>query len=92
MKLRDTLLRPNLKINHSDSLGRGMDITFTFLVFVGLGLGLDLLLGTLPWLTLVFSTLGAVGLFARFKYRYDMQMERLERERREENRPTPGPT
>ncbi|MEM9515622.1 MAG: AtpZ/AtpI family protein [Actinomycetota bacterium] len=81
MKLRDTLLRPNLKIDHNDSLGRGMDVAFTFLVFVGIGLGLDLVIGTLPWLTIVFSALGAVGLFARYKYRYDTQMERLERER-----------
>ncbi|MEO1057223.1 MAG: AtpZ/AtpI family protein [Actinomycetota bacterium] len=89
MKLRDTLLRPNLKIDHNDSLGRGMDMAFTFLVFVGIGLGLDLVIGTLPWLTIVFSALGAIGLFARFKYRYDIQMERLERERADKSGSSP---
>ena len=83
MKLRDSLLRPNLKVDNNDALGRGMEWAFTFLVFAGLGLLLDWYLGLLPVLTIVFAVVGAVGLFVRAKYRYEIEMARHERERRE---------
>ncbi len=86
MKLRDSLLRPNLKIDNKDSLGRGMELVFTFLVFAGIGLLLDLTFDTLPILTIVFTLLGAVGLFVRAKYKYDIEMARHERERRDAGR------
>ncbi len=51
-------------------------------LFLGLGYVLDRIFGTTPIFMVVMTVLGAVGLFAKLKYRYDGRMDELEAERR----------
>lgn len=60
------------------TIGAAVVITLFFLA----GFGLDRWLGTTPLLMIVFTVLGAIGLFVRFKYRYDEHMAKLEAARR----------
>jgi len=79
MKLLPTKPRPTSSPN--DSLGHGMDAALTIFLFFGIGLVLDRWLGTTPWLMIVMSLVAAVGYFLKFKYRYDLEMDKLEAER-----------
>lgn len=72
------LLKKDTRVNTEDSLGRGMDAVLTLAIFVAAGYGLDRLFGTLPIFMIVLTVIAAVGLFARFKYRYDARMDELE--------------
>lgn len=63
-----------------DTFVQGMEATIMIALFFGLGFGLDRWLGTTPWLMITFVLLGAVGLFARFKYQYDERMAAYDRE------------
>ena len=59
------------RVNTEDSLGHGMDAVIMLVIFLGIGFGLDRLFGTTPVFMIVMTVIGAVGLFAKFKYRYD---------------------
>jgi hypothetical protein len=75
-------LLPTFRVPKSDdALGRGMDIALTVAVFFGIGFGLDRWLGTTPIFMIGLTTLAAIGFFFSFKYRYDAQMDALEKER-----------
>lgn len=79
MKLLPTPTR--IKTTPNDALGHGMDAALTVLLFFGIGFALDRWLGTTPWFMIALTVVAAVGYFFKFKYRYDLQMERLEAER-----------
>lgn len=65
-----------------DSFGKGLDMALTIVVFAGLGWLVDRWLGVFPLFTIVLLALGAIGLFAKVKYAYDLRMDELESERR----------
>jgi len=69
------------RVNTEDSLGLGIEAAIVVALFFGVGFGLDRLFGTTPIFMIVFTILGAVGLFAKFKYRYDDRMAEHEAER-----------
>jgi ATP synthase protein I len=75
------LLPKQTRVDTQDSLGLGIEAAIIVVLFLGLGYGLDRLFGTMPVLMIVFTVLGAVGLFAKWKYRYDDRMNELESER-----------
>ena len=75
------LLPKQTRVDTQDSLGLGIEAAIIVVLFLGLGYGLDRLFGTVPVLMIVFTVLGAVGLFAKWKYRYDERMDELESER-----------
>lgn len=77
------LLPKNTRVNREDSLGHGMDAVIMLTLFFLAGWGLDSLLGTTPVFMITLTVVGAVGLFAKFFYRYKARMEDLERQRRE---------
>lgn len=88
MKLLSSITRPlrrtvrsDVRIDPTDGPGHGLDAVFTLVIFFGIGFGIDRLAGTTPIFMIVFTVLGAVGLFAKFKYRYEEKMDRLEAER-----------
>ena len=88
MKLLSRITRPlrrtvrtDVRVDPSDGPGHGMDAVVTLCIFVGIGFGIDRLAGTLPIFMIVFTVLGSIGLFAKFKYRYDEKMNQLEAER-----------
>lgn len=66
---------------NDDSLGHGMDAVITLMLFLGLGFGLDTLIGTTPIFMIVFTIVGAAGLFARFYYQYSARMDEHDAER-----------
>jgi F0F1-type ATP synthase assembly protein I len=74
---------PLTRVSGNDPLVQGIDNALVVALLFGVGYGLDRWLGTAPWLMIVFALLGGVGVFAKMKYRYDVQMERHEAERRE---------
>lgn len=76
------LIPKQTRVNTTDSLGHGMDAVVTLVVFMAIGFGIDRLAGTLPVFVVVFTLIGAVGLFLKFKYRYEDRMNELEAERR----------
>jgi F0F1-type ATP synthase assembly protein I len=79
------LLRPSTNVRSDDALGRGMDVALMLALFFGAGWLLDAWLGTRPLLMIVLPVLGAIGLFAKLKYAYDAEMDRLEAERTRSN-------
>jgi len=85
------LLPTQTRVKTDDSLGMAIEIAVIVALFGAAGYGLDRLLGTLPVFLIVGVVLGAVGLFAKYKYRYDATMDRLEAERRGDT-PRPGDT
>jgi hypothetical protein len=82
------LLPTQTRVRTDDSLGMAIEIVVIMTLFGAAGYGIDRLLGTLPIFLIVGVVLGAVGLFAKYKYRYDATMERLEAERRGDVSPT----
>lgn len=66
-----------------DTANRGIESALAVVVLAGIGFVLDRWLGTTPWLTIVFTIVAAVGVFASMKYRYVESMDRLEAERLE---------
>ncbi len=82
------LLPTQTRVRTDDSLGMAIEIAVIMLLFGAAGYGVDRLLDTLPVFLIVGVVLGAVGLFAKYKYRYDATMERLEAERRGDVAPT----
>jgi F0F1-type ATP synthase assembly protein I len=71
------------RVATNDSLNEGIDNALAVALLFGIGFGLDHWLGTSPWLMIVFTLLGGIGVFAKMKYRYDEQMAQHEAERRE---------
>jgi len=69
------------RVDTQDSLGLGIEAAIIVALFFGVGYGLDWLFGTTPIFMIVLSVLGAVGLFVKWKYRYDDRMNELEAER-----------
>jgi ATP synthase protein I len=72
------LLPKQTRVDTQDSLGLGIEAAIIVALFFGLGYGLDWLFGTRPVFMIVFTVLGAVGLFAKWKYRYDDRMNEHE--------------
>lgn len=77
MKISPTQPRGNTE----DSLGLGIEGAVIIALFLGVGYGLDRLFGTMPILMVVMAVIGAIGLFAKWKYRYDDRMDEHEAER-----------
>ncbi len=75
------LLPKQTRVNTEDSLGLGIEAAVITALFFGFGFGLDRLFGTTPIFMIVLTVVGAVGLFAKWKYRYDDRMDELEAER-----------
>lgn len=75
------LLPTQKRVDTQDSMGHGMDAAIMLVLFLAGGYGLDRWLGTLPVFMVVMTLVGAVGLFLKFKYRYDERMTQLEVER-----------
>jgi F0F1-type ATP synthase assembly protein I len=69
------------RVNTEDSLGLGIEVAIVIALFFGAGFGLDRLFGTTPIFMIIFTIVGAVGLFAKFKYRYEDRMAEHEAER-----------
>jgi hypothetical protein len=84
------LLPTQTRVDTQDSLGLGIEVAVIMALFFGLGFLGDRVFGTTPILMIVMSVLGAVGLFAKFKYRYDERMTELEAQRT--RRATSAPT
>lgn len=76
------LLPKQTRVRTDDSLGMAIEIAVIMALFGLGGWAVDRWLGTLPVFLIVGVVLGAVGLFAKYKYRYDATMERLDAERR----------
>ena len=70
------------RVNTEDSVGLGIEAAAIIALFLGIGYVLDRILGTVPIFMIVMTVLGAVGLFAKLKYRYDDRMDELEAARR----------
>ena len=75
---------PTTRVSANDT--QGIESALAVVLLFGIGYGLDRWLGTTPWLMIIFALLGAVGVFAKMKYRYDVQMAQHEAERRERAR------
>ncbi len=69
------------RVNTEDSVGLGIEAAVIIALFLGLGYVLDRIFGTTPIFMIVMTLVGAVGLFAKLKYRYDDRMDELEAER-----------
>ena len=74
--------RTDVRVNSEDALGLGMDAVIVIVLFFLAGFGLDSVFDTTPVFMIALTLLGAVGLFAKFWYRYSARMEQLEAERR----------
>ena len=70
------------RVDTQDSLGHGMDAVIMLAIFLLAGFGLDRLFGTMPVFMIVMTVIGSIGLFYKFKYRYNERMEELEELRR----------
>jgi F0F1-type ATP synthase assembly protein I len=68
--------------NTEDSVGLGIEAAVIIALFLGLGYVLDRIFGTTPVFMIIMTVIGAIGLFAKLKYRYDDRMDELEAERR----------
>ncbi len=70
------------RVATDDALGMAIEIALIMAIFAGGGFAFDQWLGTLPVFMIVGSVFGAVGLFIKNKYRYDVKMDAHEAERR----------
>ena len=77
------LLPKQTRVATDDALGMAIEVAVIMVLFMAIGWGLDQWLGTLPVFMIVFTVLGAVGLFTKHKYRYDAKMLELEQQRRD---------
>jgi hypothetical protein len=75
------LLPKQTRVDTQDSLGLGIEAAIITALFLGVGYILDRLFDTTPVFMIAFTVLGAVGLFAKWKYRYDDRMNELEAQR-----------
>jgi F0F1-type ATP synthase assembly protein I len=63
------------RANTEDAVGLGIEAAVIVALFLGFGYLIDRLAGTMPIFMIVMTVLGAVGLFAKLKYRYDEKMD-----------------
>jgi ATP synthase protein I len=75
------LLPKQTRVDTQDSLGLGIEAAIITVLFLGVGYGLDRLFGTTPIFMIALTVVGAIGLFAKWKYRYDDRMNELEAQR-----------
>lgn len=75
------LLPTQPRVNTEDSLGLGIEVAVILAMFFGIGFALDRIVGTTPVFMIIMTIVGAIGLFAKFKYRYDDRMNELEAQR-----------
>jgi ATP synthase protein I len=75
------LLPKQTRVDTQDSVGLGIEAAVILLMFLGIGYVLDRVFSTMPVFMIVFTFVGAIGLFAKWKYRYDERMDELEAER-----------
>ena len=75
------LLPTQPRVNTEDSLGLGIEVAVILAMFFGLGFVADRILGTTPIFMIIMTFVGAIGLFVKFKYRYDDRMNELEAQR-----------
>ena len=75
------LLNRKTRVNTEDPLGRGLDAVIVVVLFLAAGYGVDRLFGTVPVFMIVFTLIGAVGLFAKFRYAYEARIAELESQR-----------
>ncbi len=71
----------DVRVSTEDALGLGMDAVIVLVLFVAGGYGLDRLFGTLPVFMIAMTVLGAVGVFARFYYKYEQRMAEHDEQR-----------
>jgi hypothetical protein len=74
-------LKKTTRVDTQDAMGHGMDAVFMLVLFLGAGYGLDQVFGTMPLFMIAMTVLGSVGLFLKFKYRYNDRMDELEAQR-----------
>jgi F0F1-type ATP synthase assembly protein I len=72
---------PDHRLFEDDGTLHGVDVALTVAAFFAIGFFLDRWLGTTPWLMIGFTVLAGVGFFAKYKYRYDADMERHQAQR-----------
>ena len=58
-----------------------MDAAFMLVLFLGVGYSLDRIVGTMPLFMILMTLLGSVGLFLKFKYRYEDRMSEHDAQR-----------
>jgi F0F1-type ATP synthase assembly protein I len=75
------LLKTDVRVNPRDSLGQGMDSVMVLVLFFVAGFFADRWLGTTPWLMIVLTVLGSVGIFYKLKAGYSDRMDQLDAER-----------
>jgi F0F1-type ATP synthase assembly protein I len=76
-------LRPNnQRATNEDAVGLGIEAAIVLALFLGFGFLVDRLAGTQPIFMIVMVIFGAVGLFAKLKYRYDEKMDAHDEVRR----------
>jgi len=80
------------RVNSEDSVGMGIEAAAIIALFFGLGFLLDRLLGTTPLFMIIMTVLGAIGLFAKLKYRYDDKMNEHDAQRRTASQSSASPT
>ena len=81
-------LKTTKRVDTQDAMGHGMDAVFMLVLFLGAGYGLDRVAGTMPVFMILMTLLGSVGLFLKFKYRYEERMDKLEAQRLGKHAPT----
>lgn len=73
--------------------GGGLEIALMIPIFLGLGYLLDRIFGTMPIFMIVMVVLGAIGVFCRLRYGYDVKMreheEQIRQARQQARRPKP---
>ena len=81
MKLLPKQPRVNTADPTGDSLGLGIEAAVILALFFFAGFGLDRLFSTTPVFMIVMTLIGSIGLFAKYKYSYDAQMDEHEAQR-----------
>jgi|TARA_R110002110_G_scaffold409696_1_gene632219 F0F1-type ATP synthase assembly protein I len=74
-------LKKTKRVDTQDAMGHGMDAVFMLVLFLGAGYALDRAAGTMPVFMILMTLLGSVGLFLKFKYRYEERMDELDAQR-----------
>lgn len=88
------IISRNARVRTEDPLGHGLEAGIVVILFALGGYWLDQTVGTTPLFTIAFTTLGAIGLFAKLKYSYDARMDELQARRflAQPTESTSGPT
>ncbi|WP_426571733.1 AtpZ/AtpI family protein [Aquihabitans sp. McL0605] len=68
----------SLNRGYGDAMGRGLELAVTLVFMVGIGRLVDLLFGTYPLFTIVFSVLGFAGITVKLFLGYDLEMKKHE--------------